>query len=195
MSLVVVAGGDGDLGSKVCEIFRKGGWVVSIHKKGYPVTGYKDVKCVVNCAGYYEKTDEEVYNKEIYENNFKIAESLLRYFTVLLYSTEGARIITISSIDGRFPNTNSFAYSISKCSINTLVRLYRKKYISRKVNFDLILPGAMDTRMRKDKKEDKAMLLQTEDIAKLCLYIAGCPSSMCFDDITVYPKSFTYAAC
>ena len=217
--LAVIAGSDGDVGSAVVARFIDAGWAVATlsreARRSVPnttslradlsdeaqVAGVAGVaaahdpalRCVVNCAGYYERTAGQADNAAVRANNFRVAELLLKHFTPLMCDVEGARFITVSSIDGRFLNTNSFAYSIDKAAINALVGLYRKSHRSDRVNFDLILPGAINTRMRADKDENKDILIQPDDISGLCLFLAGCPSNLCFDDITIYPKSFSYS--
>ena len=215
----VIAGSDGDVGSAVVRRFVDAGWAVASlsreARRSVPkatslradlgdeaqVAGVASrlaahdpaLRCVVNCAGYYERTARQAENAAVRANNFRVAELLLKHFAPPLCDVDGARFITVSSIDGRFLNTNSFAYSIDKAAINALVGLYRKSHRSDRVNFDLILPGAINTRMRSDKEENKDVLIQPEDIADLCLFLSGCPSNVCFDDITIYPKSFSYA--
>ncbi len=218
-ALAVIAGSDGDVGSAVVARFIAAGWAVatlsraarrSVPKATSLRADLADeaqvaavasrlaahdpaLRCVVNCAGYYERTARQADNQAVRANNFHVAELLLKHFTPLLRDVDGARFITVSSIDGRFLNPNAFAYSIDKAAINALVGLYRKSHRSDKVNFDLILPGAINTRMRADKEENKEALIQPADIADLCLFLSRCPSSVCYDDITMYPKSFSYA--
>lgn len=217
--LAVIAGSDGDVGSAVVARFIDAGWAVATLSRearrsvpnttllradlgdeaqvagvaGVVAAHHPALRCVVNCAGYYERTARQADNAAVRTNNFHVAELLLKHFTPLLCDVDGARFITVSSIDGRFLNTNSFAYSIDKAAINALVGLYRKSHRSDRVNFDLILPGAINTRMRADKDENKKILIQPKDIADLCLFLSRCSSSMCYDDITIYPKSFSYA--
>ena len=128
----------------------------------------------------------------MYADNIEIADKILSVFTPILKNRDSARIITIGSIDCLYPNTNAYAYSIAKASVRTLVHLYRKQYKGSKLNFDLILPGATNTKMRAHKQEDKAALIQPDDIGRLCAMLMACGSNVAFDDIIIYPKSFSY---
>lgn len=219
MSVVIIAGAWGDVGRSIAHRFFQNGYkTVALGRRRQPSThvtcaydldladttaleqtagriweeiGPADI--VVNAAGAYTKTLEESWDEGMHRNNFCVAENCLKSFTPRLLQTPNSRIITIGSIDAVHPNMNSFSYSIAKGSIRTMVHLYKKKYRDSFLNFDLILPGGINTRMRAGKEENKERLLQPSDIAELCLNLASLKSRVSLDDIVVYPKSFSYS--
>lgn len=219
MPVVIIAGAWGDVGRSVTRhFFQKGYKTIVLGRQGHPsedVVKFYDLdlanfsalertaeriweeigpaNIVVNAAGAYSKTLEEAWDEKMHQNNFSIADNLLKVFTPRLLQTANARLITIGSIDSIHPNMNSFSYSIAKASIRTLIHLYKKRYRDSLLNFDLILPGGINTRMRAGKEENKERLLQPSDIAELCLSLASLKSHVCLDDIVVYPKSFSYS--
>ena len=218
-NLILIAGAAGDLGKSLCRSFsEKGHTVIGISRKEFRpsncekpyfvnLSNYEQLiktneaiekdfgrpRIVINSAGFYLPTAEDASNKKVYENNFLVAENLLKLYSQKLSSIENSRIITISSIDGVYPNPNSFSYSIAKSSINTLIKLYTKKYRDSLLNFDLISPGAINTRMREAKKEIKEDLIQVEDVSKVCLMLGSMETNVSFEEIVIYPKKFSYS--
>jgi NADP-dependent 3-hydroxy acid dehydrogenase YdfG len=211
---VVIAGSDGDVGRAVARAFREAGFrTIGLSRSARHqehldeslkvdlanraalaavVAGLASVDVVVNAAGLYRRTEETAVDPELFANNLGIADNLLTLFTPRLADTPGARIITIGSLDGLYPNVNSFAYSVGKGAIRTLVALYKKAHQGSALNFDLISPGAINTRMRADKAEDKARLLQPDDVAKVCVFLGALGSHATVGEIVIHPKSFTY---
>lgn len=151
----------------------------------------ENLTCVVNCVGKFAYTNAG-FDMEIFKNNLVVADNILSVFTPIMSDTPGARIITIGSIDSKYPNVNSYAYCAAKAGVKTLVDCYRKAHKDSKVNFDLILPGGTNTKMRSGKSEDKTRLLQPDDIAHICVMLMESSPNVSFEDIIVYPKSFTY---
>jgi NADP-dependent 3-hydroxy acid dehydrogenase YdfG len=152
-----------------------------------------EVSLVVNAAGAYSKTLQEGLDPVVFRDNVAVAENILMLFTEQMKDTAGARIVTISSIDALYPNINSFSYSVAKSAIRTLVQLYKKQFRATRLNYDLILPGAVHTRMRGAKTEDKNALVQPEDVAATCLYLSGLSGNVATDEIVLYPKSFSFS--
>lgn len=74
-----------------------------------------------------------------------------------------------------------------------LVKLYQKRYRETSLNFDLICTGAVNTKMRADKIEDKEKLVQPEDIAKICYMLFDLNPNVALQEIVTYPKSFIYS--
>ena len=218
-SAVVVAGSDGDIGRSIVRLFsEKGVAPIGLSRTGKHRQGLSEAFCldlsdaaaveaavqkiasdgrkirlVINAAGYYRKTTESAREEDVLKNNLGVTDNILRAFTPRMLGVDRARIITIGSIDHKYPNINSFSYSLAKASIKTLVELYRKRYRNSLANFDLISPGAVNTRMRADKDENKAALVQPEDVARICHMLYESGSNAAFDEIVVYPKSFAYS--
>lgn len=217
-TMVVVAGSDGDIGQAVVSAFSSAGFRVtglsraerrtkkldrSIRVDLSDITAVRQaakeifssagsIPLVVNAAGGFRRTFQNAVDDEVFRNNFVVAENILKVFSEKMKTVRNARIITIGSWDGIYPNINSFSYSVTKSAIRTLVRLYQKTFRDSPLNFDLLLPGAVNTRMRKDKPEDKTALIQAEDIAKVCVCLGTLNSSAAIEEIVIYPKSGSY---
>jgi NADP-dependent 3-hydroxy acid dehydrogenase YdfG len=155
--------------------------------------GLPHVDVVINAAGSYRRTETEALDADMVRDNLGVAENILAIFTARLKDQPGSRIITIGSIDGVHPNRNSFSYSVAKAGIRTLVELYRSTYRASPINFDLISPGGINTRMRAAKQEDKTRLLQASDVAAFCVFLASLGAEVSVDEIVLSPRSFTYS--
>ena len=216
---VVIAGSDGDIGRALVRLFAANGVKpVGLSRKARHKTGLsaalrldlsdpkaveaaakkltargKTVRCVVNAAGYFRKTDDASWEKDVLRHNLGVADNLLKTFTPRLAGVEGARIVTIGSVDHKYPNVNSYSYTVAKAAVKALVGAYRKRHRDGKVNFDLVAPGAIAGRMRAHKAEDKAALLQPEDVARVCWLLCSLGSHAAFEDIVIYPKTFVYS--
>ena len=217
---VIVAGSDGDIGQAIARDFSKAGYrTIGISRaercKGKLGLSYRTdlsdanavrdtatrifseagpVRLVVNAAGQFHRTMDNASDADVFKNNFSVAENILKSFSERMKSIPQSRIITVGSWDGIYPNVNSYSYSVVKSAIRTLVRLYQKSFRDTPLNFDLLLPGAVNTRMRKDKAEDKTTLIQPEDIAQICVCLANLSTSSAIEEIVLYPKTGSYSS-
>lgn len=216
---IVIAGSDGDIGRALVRLFSAAGIKPvglsrkALHKKGLSAAlrldlsdpkaveaaakklcaKGKTVRCVINAAGYWRKTGDASWEKDVLRHNLGVADNLLKAFTPRLAGVEGARIITIGSVDHKYPNVNSYSYTVAKAAVKALVGAYRKRHREGRVNFDLVAPGAVAGRMRAHKAEDKSALLQPEDVARVCRLLCSLGSNAAFEDIVIYPKTFAYS--
>ena len=216
--IAVIAGSDGDIGKVVAAHFHAECYTViglsrsareiknldqsyklelsdfdAVEKlTGQIESEHGKVKTLVNCAGSFKRTLDVSNDPDVFKNNLIVADNLLKAFTPKMKETPGARIITVGSWDGLYPNINSYSYAVTKAGIRTLVQLYKKTHKETHLNFDMLLPGAVNTKMRKDKQEDKEGLVQCEDIAKLCVCLASMGSNLSLEEIVMYPKKSAY---
>lgn len=215
---VVIAGSDGDIGRALVRVFAANGVKpVGLSRKARHKAGLRaslrldlsdpkaveaaarklasrgPIRCVVNAAGYFRQTGDASWEKDVLRHNLGVADNLLKAFTPRLAGVEGARIVTIGSVDHKYPNVNSYSYTVAKAAVKALVGAYRKRHRDGTVNFDLVAPGAVAGRMRAHKPEDKAALLQPEDVARVCWLLCSLGSNAAFEDIVVYPKTFVYS--
>lgn len=210
--MIIVCGSDGDIGRAIVEALGRFDLpVIGISSKGLHTNGLLksftcdlsdlkalaevsekilDPRFVINCAGFYQKTSNFSFDEKVFKNNVGIADNILSVFTSKI--VRGGRIITLASIDGKYPNTNSFSYSLAKGAVRNLVKLYKKKFKDQDINFDLISTGAVNTKMRKDKNENKEALVQPIDIAIVCSTLIAFTSNVSTEEIVIHPRSFTY---
>ena len=99
------------------------------------------------------------------------------------------KIITITSLDSIIPNPNSPIYSATKAGLSNLMNSYQLKF-KQKVSFSNIICGAVDTKMRKFKKDKN--IIQPKDIAQLIKFIIEYNDNIIINNIVMYPKSKTY---
>ena len=213
---IIIAGSNGGVGSAITKKFNENNWdVIELSRKKSTekdtlhrhVKDFMDVNnlnniakkifsknhnidAFINCIGQWSSSGV-TWDEKTFNNNFLITKNIFDVFSPFFLKQDFGRFITVSSIDDLYPNTNSFVYSCSKSAVTTLSNLYRKKYRDTNVNFDELLPGGINTKNR-DKTEDKSIILQPEDMADLCFYLANVNSRVAFEDIVLYPKKFSY---
>jgi NADP-dependent 3-hydroxy acid dehydrogenase YdfG len=214
----VIAGSSGDIGRAVAGALREAGFAtigltrsgryaaavdqlveldlanpLQVRQAADGLFAHAPVRIVVNAAGTFERAHDLAAGADVLKNNLAVADNLLAAFTRHMVGTAGSRFITIASIDGLWANPSSVAYSVAKAGVRALVHSYRKVHRDAAVNFDLVSPGAVATRMRADKTEDKSRLLQPDDIARVCVFLSSLPPRVAIDEIVLHPKSFADA--
>tara|TARA_B100000315_G_C14567657_1_gene583805 strand:- start:151 stop:813 length:663 start_codon:yes stop_codon:yes gene_type:complete len=214
---VIIVGSNGDTGSQIVKDFNENNWeVIGLSREKNNeicdinlfindfreinqlesiipniVSDNRKIKCLIICIGRWSTTNN-LWDKTVFENNFIIVKNIYETFVPIFIEQNYGRIILISSIDSLYPNVNSFSYSISKTAASSISKLYKKKYRETNVNFDVISPGGINTKNRKNK-ENKSYILQTEDISDLCFYLANTNSRVAFEDFIMFPKTFQYS--
>ncbi len=211
---ILIFGSDSDLAKSIFNIFREEYELIGFSRNTNNKT-FKNIKCnfqskknlilktkgiltkknnirsIILLVGSFEKSKNN-YDKDK-SNDFIITKNIFEVITSLLIKRKiNLNIITITSMDSIFPNINSYKYSIGKSSISTLIKLYKKTYQKNKISFIEIAPGPINTRMRKNKKENKKNILQPEDIAKVCFMLSSANTNISFDTIKIYPKKLSY---
>lgn len=213
---VIIFGSNGDTAQSVNKLFLKNNWstiLVSRKKRSKKNNHYccnsekigniqkvlkqilkkhKNINCVINCIGFWQKTDNNKWNTGIFSTNLTIADNIFKSTLKFFQTNKPLRFITISSLDSIYLNTNAFEYSSAKSALRTLCKLYQKKYRKSKINFDLITPGAINSRQRNHKKENKFNLIQCDQLAEICFLVANSNYNLSYEEIILRPKTFNY---
>ena len=182
MSVVLVTGAAGGLGTAVCERFATGGWDVIATDRpesrarvgdwipadlmdveqiremvAHAAALHGRLDCIVNAAGLWtegpsEETTEEEWDRVV-GVNLKAA-----YFVssaaIPHLVTAGGNIVMISSDAGIQGNAGAAVYSASKGGVSNLTRALALELAPRGVRVNAVCPGDIETAMLEGQARD-----------------------------------------
>lgn len=107
---------------------------------------------------------------------------------------EDGLIIYVSSVSAKRGDGSGPAYQASKRAIDGIVQAAMAENEGERVRFTLLYPGVVDTplldrRPKPPTPEARALALQSEDIAELCLYLVSTPSRVHVREVVLTPKA------
>lgn len=111
---------------------------------------------------------------------------------IMLAQQEGL-IINISSWAGRFVSrVSGAAYSTAKHGLNAMTESINQQYCADGIRASAICPGEvateiLDARPQPVSAEDRAKMVQPEDLGDLILYVCQTPRHVCLNEITISP--------
>jgi NADP-dependent 3-hydroxy acid dehydrogenase YdfG len=103
-----------------------------------------------------------------------------------------ALIIVIASVSSRWPDISGVAYQASKRAVLGLAHAVAMEERDRGVRVSSILPGLINTPLVDLKpappdEETRAKAVQAEDVAEVCLFLAGLPAHIYVPELVVVP--------
>ena len=142
----------------------------------------------IHSAGIELTKPLNVMNSADYEKLFSVnviaGFEFAKMITKKKYSNNGASLVFIASIMGVVANSALVGYCSSKGALISGVRSLALEYASRKIRFNTLSPGYIETEMMKNvskkldeteliniKKEFPLSLGKPEDIANACIYL------------------------
>ncbi|MDA0760400.1 MAG: SDR family oxidoreductase [Proteobacteria bacterium] len=102
-------------------------------------------------------------------------------------------IVNISSWAGRFVSrVSGAAYSTAKHGLNAMTESINQEYCADGIRACAICPGEvateiLDARPIPVSTEDRAKMVQPEDLGDLILYVCQTPAHVCLNEITISP--------
>lgn len=96
----------------------------------------------------------------------------------------GGDVITVSSLNARYPAEGGSAYTASKFGINGFCRSLRKEMADEPVRVVVVMPGPVKTEMRQ-WTEWSGRPCQPEDVAEVVAFVASRPSHVEIGEIWV----------
>lgn len=118
----------------------------------------KDFDYLVNNAGIAQRTLIKDTTEEIFDQlvtvNFKAPFFLTQKLLPLM--ADGGHVINISSGLARFAFPGVAVYSALKAAFETLTRNFAKEYAARRIRFNSVAPGAIDTEFGGGKGDAQA---------------------------------------
>ena len=111
---------------------------------------------------------------------------------IMVAQQEGL-IINISSWAGRFVSrVSGAAYSTAKHGLNAMTESINQQYCADGIRASAICPGEvateiLDARPQPVSAEDRAEMVQPEDLGDLILYLCQTPRHVCLNEITISP--------
>ncbi len=182
MSVVLVTGAAGGLGTAVCERFAAGGWdVIATDRPGsrarvgdwipadlldvdqirdmvaQAATLHGRLDCVVNAAGLWTEGPSEATTEDEWDRvvgvNLKAAYFVSSAAIPHLLTTGGS-ITMISSDAGIQGNSGAAVYSASKGGVSNLTRSLALELAPRGVRVNAVCPGDIETPMLEGQARD-----------------------------------------
>lgn len=111
----------------------------------------------------------------------------------IMQAQQEGLIINISSWAGRFVSrVSGAAYSTAKHGLNAMTESINQQYCTDGIRASAICPGEvateiLDARPQPVSAEDRAKMVQPEDLGDLILYVCQTPRHVCLNEITISP--------
>ena len=111
----------------------------------------------------------------------------------IMQAQQEGLIINISSWAGRFVSrVSGAAYSTAKHGLNAMTESINQQYCADGIRASAICPGEvateiLDARPQPVGAEDRAKMVQPEDLGDLILYVCQTPRHVCLNEITISP--------
>lgn len=124
------------------------------------------------------------------EQRAQIEVNLLGVMTVThaalptLLEAEAADVVTVSSLNARYPSKGGSAYTASKFGVNGFCRSLRRELADEQVRVTIVMPGPIVSEM-KDWADWEGRALQPEDIAETVVFAASRPDHVEITDISI----------
>ena len=104
----------------------------------------------------------------------------------------GGLAVFVASVSAVWPDASGPAYQAAKAGVLAMARAAAVEELGRGVRFSTILPGAVDTPImdRRPRPAGAALrrrMLRHEDVAAVCVFLAGLPASVHVTELTVLP--------
>jgi NAD(P)-dependent dehydrogenase (short-subunit alcohol dehydrogenase family) len=165
VSVVLVTGAAGGLGSVVCERFATGGWILvglldakqirEMVAQATAVHGRLD--CVVHAAGLWTEGPSDATTEDEWDRvvgvNLKAAYFVSSAAIPHLVTT-GGNIVMISSDAGIQGNAGAAVYSASKGGVSNLTRALALELAPRGVRVNAVCPADIETPMLEGQARD-----------------------------------------
>lgn len=115
------------------------------------VNQYGKIDGAVHAAGISKLTPLRMYDedeaKQIMDVSFWAGVKLMQIVTKSKYSNIGASFLAFSSVAALHTDKGLFAYASAKAAIKTAMKTFAKETANRKLRFNIISPGWVNTNM------------------------------------------------
>ncbi|HYW26258.1 MAG TPA: SDR family NAD(P)-dependent oxidoreductase [Terriglobales bacterium] len=104
----------------------------------------------------------------------------------------GGLALFVSSVSAAWPDASGPAYQAAKAGVLAMVRAAALEELGGGVRFSAILPGAVDTPIMDRRPEPpdadrRRRMLRPDDVAAVCVFLAGLPEHVHVPELTVLP--------
>jgi NAD(P)-dependent dehydrogenase (short-subunit alcohol dehydrogenase family) len=104
----------------------------------------------------------------------------------------GGLVILVASVSAAWPDGSGPAYQAAKAGVAAMARAAALEELGEGVRFSTVLPGAVDTpildqRPQPPDAEARRRMLRPEDVAAVCVFLAGLPDHVHVPELTVLP--------
>lgn len=104
----------------------------------------------------------------------------------------GGLVVFVASVSASWPDASGPAYQAAKAGVVAMARAAALEELGEGVRFSTVLPGAVDTpimdrRPRPPDAETRRRMLRPDDVAAVCVFLAGLPGHVHVPELTVLP--------
>lgn len=143
-------------------------------------------KSIILTIGSFKKTGNDL-DQKIYISNFILNYKFLNFLIKNKNKfKKPCRIIVITSLNSIYPNKNSLAYCMSKSKLSSAIENFKIQIKKSKLSIENIMPGPIDTQMR--KKNKIADNLKIKDIFKVCNFLVSLSEEATLENIKIFNK-------
>jgi NADP-dependent 3-hydroxy acid dehydrogenase YdfG len=150
---------------------------------------------VANAGNYVESRPEEFDSAEylaLMSVNYGGMLHCMQAVLPRMREQKGGLIIHISSISGLWGDFSGAAYQASKHGLTGLANAMMMEERLNGIRVTIIYPGLCDTPILKNRavpptQEQRALMMQPEDIAQACVFAASLPPRTYVSDLVLMP--------
>lgn len=129
----------------------------------------------------------------VMETNATATFNTIQLCLPLVRAAEGL-VIVIASVSSRWPDASGVAYQASKRAALGIAHAVGKEEREHGVRVSAVLPGVIDTplldsRPQPPPAESRPLMLKSEDIAEICLFLARLDPRVCIPELVVVPSA------
>jgi NAD(P)-dependent dehydrogenase (short-subunit alcohol dehydrogenase family) len=104
----------------------------------------------------------------------------------------GGLVVFVASVSAAWPDASGPAYQAAKAGVLAMARAAALEELGQGVRFSSVLPGAVDTPIMDRRPQPPAAdvrrrMLRPEDVAEVCVFLAGLPDHVHVPELTVLP--------
>jgi NAD(P)-dependent dehydrogenase (short-subunit alcohol dehydrogenase family) len=104
----------------------------------------------------------------------------------------GGLVVFVASVSAAWPDASGPAYQAAKAGVLAMARAAALEELGQGVRFSTVLPGAVDTPIMDRRPEPPAAdvrrrMLRPDDVADVCVFLAGLPDHVHVPELTVLP--------
>ena len=149
---------------------------------------FGSIDILVNNAGVLRSdpvadADRADFRKQIEVNLLGVMNTTHAALPAMLAS-DGGTIVTVSSMNARYPAEGGSAYTASKFGVNGFCRSLRKEMSDEDIRVTIVMPGPVVSEMR-DWEEWDGRALDPADVAEAIVFAVSRPDHVEIPDVTV----------
>lgn len=155
-----------------------------------------NISLLINNAGYVKRGTSELTNTDLeamINTNIIGAINVIRKVVPIMKQQKYGYIINLSSRNAKIPRPFLGGYAAAKAAILAYSEALYKELAETGIKVTALCPGFVDTEMTSEVKEDRSLLIPTQDIGVAIDFLLSLSSScvikeLCFESVVQIGK-------